>query len=337
MRKGSSIAAVVLAAGLAVPVARAESEVPAPAPAHEPKPDPAKVAAAKLVELVKKGTELCAAGDLDEGLPALRAAWTQKQDPDIAVALATCEIKASDWPGAADHLAFALRNKSDPEQRKALEPTFVNVRARVGGVKVTVTLDGADVFVGDRFAGQSPLPGEVYVTPGQGRIFAKKTGYGEVEGVVEVKANGTAALTLDLAGEGAVAQSRRTTSTRSRTPAYVMGGIGFVALSAGVALYAAGAAKGSAADDLLAELHTCAGGAPGCATLKSLRSSHDTFVNAGAGLMAGGGAFVGASIIYGLWATFAAPAEAPRTARFTVVPSFGASPAGGGLGLRGTF
>jgi hypothetical protein len=345
-----ALAAVFLASG-----ARAASETPPPAP----KVDLAKLAAEKLADLIKRGNEQCTAGDVDQGLPALRAAWTQRQDADLAVALASCEIKASEWPSAADHLAWALRNKDDPETRKSLEATFTNVRARVGAVKVTVTVDGADVFAGDRFAGQSPLPGEVFVAAGKSRIFAKKTGYGEIEGTVDVKPGGTAILKIDLAGEGTVAQSQRVTGSRSAAPAYVMGAVALVALGAGTAFYAAALSKGDAADDLLGTLQTDypkQGTSPcaptthaACSTLQSLRSSHDTFAGAGTGFLAGGGALGAAAIIYGLWAAFspppverpstlgrATPADAAFGGRAPIV-GVSVSPGAGGVWLRGAF
>jgi PEGA domain len=336
MRFAPSTLLFALAAALGAPLALAD----APPVVPPPKPDPAKVAAERMAELVKRGADSCAGGDLDQGLAALNAAWTQHQDVELAITLAACEIKAELWPGAAEHLAFALRNKDDPEQRKPLEASFVAVRARVGAVKVTVTIEGADVFVGDRFAGQSPLPGEVYVAPGTTRISAKKTNYGEVEATVDVKAQGTAALTIDLAGQGAVATARRAPVVRSITPAYVLGGIGVVAAGVGAALYAAGATKGGAADALLAELQAGYGGTPcssgkvGCATLLSLRSGHDTFINTGTGVFVGSGAFVGAALVYGLWATFTPPPDRDHAA-FFLAPA--ASPGGGGLFAHGTF
>src|SRR5262249_33982602 len=139
-------------------------------------------------------------------------------------------------------------------QRKPLEATFLNVRARVGAVKVKVTVDGADVFADDRFVGQSPLPGEIYVKPGEAHISAKKTGYGELDQVVSVRAGGTAEVALDLTNENAANGNHGTGERRSLTPAFVMGGLGLVAAGVGAALFAAGAAKGSAADSILAEL-----------------------------------------------------------------------------------
>ena len=207
------------------PRARGFAGGPRPPPASKPAgaadappPNPVKVAADKQAALAKKGAELCAAGEVAEGLAALRAAWAQHEDAELAATLAACEVKASDWPGAATYFAYALRTVSDPEQRKPLEAAFTDVRARVGAVKVTVSIDGADVFVGDDFAGQSPLPGEVYVTPGKTRITAKRTGYGEVDGTVSVQARGTATLKLDLTTEGAVAPTHPFVEHRSATP-----------------------------------------------------------------------------------------------------------------------
>jgi hypothetical protein len=344
MRLSPSLTLVLASCLVALP-ARADAQavndagsVPTPSGASPPKVDPVKVAAAKLAELVKKGTDLCAAGDVDEGLASLRAAWAQHEDADLAANLASCEVKASEWPGAAEHLAYALRVKDDPAQRKPLEAAFIEVRARVGAVKVTVTVDGADVFVGDRFAGQSPLPGEVYVAPGKARITAKRTGYGEVEGAVDVQARGTATVTLDLAAEGAVASSHRVAERRSLAPAYVLGAVGLVAVGAGAALYATGASKGSAADALLAELiiadkshQPCASYNGGCTTLANLRSGHDTFTEVGAGVLIGGGALLAAALVYGLRAS----SPAPQGALLILAPV--ASPSGGGFLARGTF
>jgi hypothetical protein len=324
------------------PAPRNGGDPQAPGAPPPPKVDPVKAAADKLAALIKKGSELCAAGDVDEGLAALRAAWAQHENADLAATLASCEVKASEWPGAAEHLAYALRIKDDPEQRKPLEATFTDVRARVGAVKVTVTVDGADVFVGDRFAGQSPLPAEVYVAPGKTRITAKRTGYGEIEGTVEVQARGTATLTLDLAAEGAVAASHRVAERRSPTPAYVLGAFGLVAAGVGAAVYTFGASKGAAADALLAELsqppksgygaNPCASYNAGCTTLANLRSGHDTFTEVGAGVLIGGGVLLAAALIYGLRAS---SSPAPQGALLTLAPM--ASPSGGGVLAQGTF
>jgi PEGA domain len=321
----------------ALPALADEGDPPPP-----PRPDPAKIAA-KLAELVQKGTALCAAGELDDGLAALNAAWMRQQDVDVAVALGSCEVRAQAWPVAAEHLAFALRGRDDAEMHAALDATFANVRARVGAVKVTVTVDGADVFVGDRLAGQSPLPAEVYVAPGTTRISAKKTGYGEVGRPVTVQAAGTATVTLDLNNASAVASqaSRRQGQHPSIAPAIVLGGVGLALAGVGAALLVGGVSKGSAAGDLLADLQNgnpnaqpCAAATPaaGCTTLASLRSGHDVFVGTGTGFLIAGGAALAAALGYGLWASFSTPSDSTA---LTLLPV--ASPSGGALLLHGTF
>jgi hypothetical protein len=332
MRLAPSLAAFALATASGVlPALAGPDAAPAAQKADATKQPPAP----KTAELVKKGVASCEGGDVEEGLAALDAAWAQKQDVETAIALATCEMKAQRWPGAAEHLAFALRTVDEGEQRKALEKSFLAVRDRVGAVKVTVNVEGADVFVGDRYAGQTPLAGEVYVMPGTARVSAKKPGYDEAEKSVQVQARGTVSVALELAAEsrrsGGLPQNRNT------APAYVLGGLGFAAAGVGAALYAAGATKGGAADALLTELRGSGGAQPcrtavaGCATIKSLREGHDTFVNAGSGLLIGGGALLAAGIIYGLWAT--APSRSSASLGVTPI----ASPAGGGLLLNGTF
>ena len=258
-----------------------------------------------------------------------------KQDVDLAILLAACEVKAKRWPGAAEHLAYALRVKSDPEERKGLEPTFVDVRRRVGGVKVTVTLEGADVFVGEDYAGQSPLAAEVYVLPGRTRVTAKKPGYAEVAQMIEVEGSGTAEVTLDLAGESDAGRARPVpTAPRSRTPAFVLGGLTLVAVGVGAALIAAGAAKGSAADSLVGELqgggsaNPCPGdprlrhGCRACdrGTTRSLRTP-------GIGVLGVGGALLGATIIYELppGRRGRRPAPGSRSRRWRARPAVGSS------------
>ncbi len=299
--------------------------------------DAAKAAAERHAALVKQGTEQCNGGALEEGLVAFDAAWAQQPDADLAVLIAACDVKAKRWPEAAEHLAYALRIKRDPEVRRGLEPTFVDVRARVGAVKVKVNIEGADVFVQDRYAGTSPLAGEVYVAPGEARISAKKPGFGEVQKEVSVPASGTAEVALTLTDEAVSGRGSGLPARRSRTPAYVLGGLTLVTAGIGAALVAAGASKGSAADGLLGELQSGYGtSAPcptnvGCSTLSDLRSGHDSLVNAGIGFFGVSGALLVTTVIYGLWASRAPDYNAGL--RFAPV----ASSSGGGLTVKGAF
>lgn len=338
------------------PPAKPDPSVPDPGKAEPANGDPARAAAAKLLQqqaearfaaLMKRGVEACEHGDTDDGLEALRSAWVQKPEADVAAALGACEAKAGHWPEAAEHLAAALRVKEDGAERKRLEEMFLDARKRVGAVKVTVNVEGADVIVGNRIVGQSPLPGEVFVEAGKRTsITAKKAGHEEDEQSVLLGAKGTASLSFKLPIAGLGADDRYAYTRRTKVPFFVLGGAALVAGGVGAALYAAAGAKGSAADDLLAEIkaassqkYACQPAATGCATVSALRTSRDQMMNVGTGVLIGGGVLLGAAVLTGVWA-FSAPSSSsaslgPRAASLSLSPAV--SPEGGGLWLRGGF
>lgn len=307
----------------------------------------AKQAEARMAEQIKRGREACERGDFEEGIGVLSAAWSQKSDADVAASLGACEAQAGRFPSAAEHLAAALRVKEDSPERKKLEEMFVDARKRVGGVKVTVNVEGADVIVGDRLVGQSPLPGEVYVEPGKAVVIvAKKPGYEEVDRRVQVPAKSTIEISFELS-QSSNSGNRYAGASRSRVPMLVLGGAALVAGGVGASFYAAGLSKASAADALLAEIKTassakyaCSPSQAGCATLKDLRASRDTLMNTGTGVLIGGGVLLGAAVLTAAWAfsgsssTAAAPSSV-RFASITVTPAV--STEGGGLFLRGAF
>jgi hypothetical protein len=306
-----------------------------------------KAAEARTAELIKRGKEACESGDPEEGIAALSAVFSQKNSVDLAVALGACEAKAGKWPSAAEHLAFALRVKEDGPDRKKIEEMFVDVRKRVGGVKVVVDVEGADVIVGERLVGQSPLPGEVYVEPGRTTlIVAKKPGHEEAQREVTVAAKGTAEVSLKLP----FAQStgnRYAAASRSKVPMIVLGGLALVAGGVGASLYTAAKAKESAADDILAELeksssqtYACSPSQAGCATVKDLRTSRDTMMNVGTGVLIGSGVLLGAAALAGAWAfSGSSSSTGLATPRSRVAMSFApvVTADGGGVWIKGAF
>jgi hypothetical protein len=352
---------LILASALAAPSALAQPKPDAPksdaAKSDGQKPDAkpkteaqkaeearlAKLAAERLADLVKRGTEACDRGDIDDGLAALSAAYTQKSDADVAAALASCEIKAKQWGGAADHLTVALRQKEEGPDRKKLEEQLLEAQKHAGVLQITVNVEGADVFVGNRFVGQSPLAGEVYADAGKPTlVLAKKTGYEEAQRTVEVAARRGVAVKLDLAVESQV--NRYASTSRTKVPFYVLGGAALVAGGVGAALYAAASTKAAAADDILAErggTYPCQNTkATGCPTVLSLRQGHDKLWNIGTGVLVGGGALLGAAVLTGVWAfssgsSSTGSAGAPRAASVRVAPTVSAD--GAGLWLTGSF
>lgn len=326
----------------------AASVLGAPSALAQPRPDAPRVEPVHArppvrptsIEIAASAQELCERGDTDEAITALASALTQKSDPDIAAALAYCEVKTRRWAAAADHLQIALRGAPEGPTRKALEDRLLEARAHVGMLSITVNVEGADLFVGSRFVGQSPLGDAVFADPGRNVVTVKKPNFDEAERIVEVPLRGTAGVKIELVAGGRT-PNPFARATRTRVPFFVLGGVGLVTVGTGAALLAAGLSRGAAADTVLAELgaaypHQAAPCAPahaGCASVKSLRAGRDTFMNAGAGALAGGGVLLGAAILYGVWA-FAGDAPS-STGALTLAPV--ATPSGGGLWMTGRF
>jgi hypothetical protein len=346
------------------PAAKPDPAKPAPGAKADPGPRSetrdeankylAKQADARVAELLKHGVEACERGDIDEGLPLLNSALARRIDAETLGAVAGCEARAGRFAAAADHYLAALRLKEEGPERKALEEAFADVRKRVGALAITINADGADVLVGTRVVGVSPLPAEVFVDPGKDiAVIVKKAGYDEVEKHVDVAAQRSVAVKIELV-QSPSSGNRYFTPQRSRVPFYVLGGAALVAGGVGGALYASAASKGSAADAILTALnggdstkHPCDAPTTGtvkrsCATLTDLRQGHDTMANISTGVFIGGGVLLGAAILTGVWALSApgptstgGASAAPRAASITLAPSV--SPDGAGLWLQGAF
>lgn len=319
---------------------------PKPNGKAEPKPDPAKIEAqkaeaARLAELVKRGAEACERGELEPGLAALSSAYSQKPDPDTAVWLGSCEAKAKRWAAAAEHLAAALRVKEDGPERKRVEEMFLEVRKRVGALKLSVDVEGADVFVQNRYVGQTPLPGEAFVDADvDALVVVKKTGFEEAQRLVKVGAQRSASLQVALSATPSTG-NRYAIKDRTKAPFFVLGGAALIAGGVGAALYASAAARAADADNLLTELQggkatgtpcSLAANAASCRALQGMRSSRDSAMNVGTGFLIGGGALLGAAILTGVWA-FTSPS--PTRTGLRVAP--GVARDGASVVLTGAF
>jgi tetratricopeptide (TPR) repeat protein len=311
------------------------------APTADPAPA-ADAAASTAAELRERGAALCAQGRHDAAVSTLQAAVKQDATPASVGELGACEVTAGRYPSAAEHLQQALRGlpESDTsEQRKRWQALFDQARARIGALTITVDAAGADVLAGSRFLGVSPLaPGEVFVDAGDVLVMAKQPGGGEAEKTVRVAPGGKATVRLAVSAPDA---SRDPFAPRPRptlVPAFVLGGAALVAGAVGVALFVQGGEKASEADEKLTALRETYGPVPcpsasGCADLKALRSDRDGLVNAGTGVLIGGGVALAGAVGYAISA-LRSPSSA-RWPRTSIVPSV--SPAGGGAWLQGAF
>jgi PEGA domain len=218
---------------------------------------------------------------------------------------------------------------------------------------VTVDVEGAQLVVGGKPAGQAPLVDPVFVDPGKVVLSAFKDGHETAQVEVEVSAGQELPVGLSLKkveAKGAPSVTAAPTATvpppppaRSKVPALVMGGVGVASLIAGGVLVGVGASASS-------ELHAGAprGGdgrllcwatpAPGSATLpecdewRSSAANASTVGNVGIGFFVLGGLAAAGTAAYLLWPRRSSP---PALTAWQLVPVAG--PGGGGAVLRGEF
>jgi hypothetical protein len=293
-------------------------------------------------ELRAKGARLCGEGKADEGIRAFEEALKLDRTPATTADLGACELADGRFTAAAEHLAQAIRGLPAGESSEKLRTwraLFDKARAKVAVLRIEVDVEGADVFAGKRVLGQSPLPSEVYVEPGEILVVAKSERHGEAERTVRIEAGG--GMTIKLSPKGPYVTDRFAPKPRpSPWPAVGLGAAGAGLGVAGIVLLVQGSQKASEADDLLTSLRTQTGSdapcatAPGadCTTLKDLRSERDSKVNLGAGLGVAGGLLLAGGIVYAVFA-FGPPASDKR--RYAMVPAVG--PGSAGLSVVGSF
>lgn len=305
----------------------------------------------KAAELYRQANKLYDEKKLASAEALYREAWDLQKSYDIASNLGAVELDLGKPAAAAEMLSFALTQfpaRGKPAERAALEARLARAKGLVCTLRITTNAAGAEIFVDGRRAGMAPLADDVFVDPGARTIEVKQKGHRDAKKTIAATpgARLEVALTLEAAPGAPVASAAPRAPAalpppapqkRSVIPAIAMGAAGVVAMGVGGALIGVAEASRSQAitkrDELKAAGVSCATPSAGCAELHDLTGRADASGNAGIGVMISGGALAAAGVAYFLWPG-ARPAKAKDT---TLRASFGASPAGGGVTLVGSF
>jgi hypothetical protein len=310
-------------------------------------------------KLFDEGVKEARAGAWEKARVAMLAAFKLKPSADWAANLGKVELKASKPRDAAEHLSFFLREAQtiEPDDRTAVAKMLGEAKAQIGTATIQVSAPGAQVLVDGQLVGTAPLTGPVFVEPGRRRFEAKKDGTGQASQEIHVTAGATPVVDLKLVA-GTAVQGRASArhevqmsetptiergslqeqSKRSKVPAFVIGGVGMVALGIGVPFIGVAVSQRSEATGLsIATTHSCRLSDPlptgKCKDLASAAASSDTFGNVGVAALVVAGVAVASVATYLLWP---APHDEPHSARSVhLLPT--ASTNGGGLVMLGSF
>ncbi len=283
----------------------------------------------KSSALYKNARSLQEHGQWAEAEKVYQAAWDLRPTFDIAGNLGDCELHVGQPREAAEHLSYALKSLPagwTAEQKAALTGRLKEAKSKIATLYVSVDVEGAEVVVNGRAAPPSTAY-EVFVEPGPYTVEGRHSGYTPDKKERTITAGAEDHVSLKLTRLG-----------RSKVPAYLMGGVGVVALGIGASFIGIAESKRSEAKALSLETnHACPVSDPlpqgKCKDLASVASSGDTFGNVGiVGLAVAGAAAVGVAT-YLLWPESRDEKAAARSVR--VLPS--ASATGGGLFAVGSF
>jgi hypothetical protein len=275
-------------------------------------------------ELFAQASTAYDAGRLGEAEAKLSEAWAVRKTYDIAGNLGVVELRLGKPARAAEHLAWALQHfaPSDSEQTRAgYQQQLVKARAACGTLRIRVNVAGAEVTVGGRVVGASPLEDEVFVEAGSVTVAARGTGYVGAQQAVSVGKGEEREVALVLAGVAPVVVARRPI-----WPALLSGGAALVGIAVGAGLAAAANGKGADAATLRAQLgggrSTCTGAVDSqCNALGDALRSQGTLAKASLGSFLVGGAFAVTGAGLGIWAT-------GKSARVGVMPALDATQRG---------
>jgi tetratricopeptide (TPR) repeat protein len=299
-------------------------------------------------ELFQKGTEYYKSERWVEAEEAFDGAWAMGKTYDIAAHLGHTEYHLGKMREAAEHLGFALRNwplSGKPEPKELARTRYEEVRAKVGGIAIKVSVAGAEVAIDGQAIGTSPLAAEVMVEPGAHRVEAKLKGYKLASSAVRAMAGGTHAVKLDLVREEVVTPGGGGDRPAWATPVIIGGALGS-AVGAGLGIGFTLAAYGEQDDAamLLRELQeiTLIGTpvcpetvsrTPRCEEVQSRLVTSDRYVNIAIGSFVAGGVLAVGTVGVAIW-TSTRPAK-PSTSYVRFAPVVSATHTG--LSAAGTW
>jgi hypothetical protein len=165
--------------------------------------DDSMVAVAR--ERFQEGVKYYDAKQYEKARAAFLQAYALKRHPAVLLNLAQSELRSAHEVDAAKHFDLYLRDNKEASalERQEAEKGLSAAKARVGQIDVRVE-DGADISVDGQPEGRSPLPGPVYVSPGNHTLEARKAGQTANTQVDAAAGRATTAtLTLGAGGGGA--------------------------------------------------------------------------------------------------------------------------------------
>jgi membrane-bound ClpP family serine protease len=127
---------------------------------------------AEAQRLYGEGMEAAKAERWADARDRFGQAFASTQHPQVAQQLGRAELALGDNRGAAEHLAFYLRNAKDVSaaDKQTAQEMLDRARAKVAAVIVEIKPPGAEVRVDGKVVAKAPLTDPLFVEPGSREI-----------------------------------------------------------------------------------------------------------------------------------------------------------------------
>lgn len=247
--------------------------------------------------LFREGIEAINENNVPLAYEKFRASWSIRQTFDIAANLGAVEKAMGKKRDAAEHLDYALRHfppTNSTDQRAEIAKDLEELKKDVGELHIQ-SATGATVEINGKPVGICPLPGPIFVEPGQQIIVAKKSEIGEGKIVVMVSVGEAQEVRVELTLEPKTGPVEPKPTPRPMWPGFVGVGVGAAGIGVGIAGLVLSFQAQDDADVLADELSpgACGNNNATCEDLQSKLDDVATFRTMGiAGMVVGGAATI---------------------------------------------
>lgn len=197
MRTTALCALLSLSALLASGEARAQAKKDAPAEADK------SAAASKHF---KSGVAFYKDRDFSAALVEFKLAYELLPNYNVLYNLGQTARELKDWAAALSAFERYLRDggsKVPAPRAKEVQAAVEELRQKVGKIKITTNVEGAEILVDDVAVGKAPLPDSVLVNAGRRKLSATSSGYTPAQRMVDVAAAAETDASLELVKIGA--------------------------------------------------------------------------------------------------------------------------------------
>jgi len=153
----------------------------------------------KAKEHFLKGKALVDEGSYEKAIVELKASHDLEPVPMVLYNIGVCYDKLGMAAEAFEYFSLYLQEGADEPAKKikSVQKRVMEIKELIGKLRLVVSESGAEVFIDDKFVGQTPLD-LITLEKGDHGVLVRMTGFAETEESFTITAGETTDLSIDL-------------------------------------------------------------------------------------------------------------------------------------------